>query len=95
LAQNLLEKTKVPEEAETARALLEQIKEHERWVAARKKESEEAAANRARPSVVTSAPADNAKRGGFIHGEASGYGDATGLQKGVCAAWTVHISPRL
>src|SRR5258708_2911896 len=57
LAQNLLEKTKVPEEAETARALLEQIKEHERWVAARKKESEEAAANRARPSVVTSAPA--------------------------------------
>jgi len=57
LAQNLLEKTKVPEEAETARELLKQISEHERWVAERKKESAEVAANKARPSVVTSAPA--------------------------------------
>ena len=56
LAQNLLEKTKAPEEAETARALLEQIKEHERWVAERKKESEEAAANPATPTMVVSAP---------------------------------------
>jgi len=56
LAQNLLEKTKVPEEAETARALLEQIKDHERWVAARKKESEEAAANPGTPTMVVSAP---------------------------------------
>jgi tetratricopeptide (TPR) repeat protein len=57
LAQNLLEKTKSPEEAETARALLEQISEHERWVAARKKESHEVVANTARPAVVVSAPA--------------------------------------
>src|SRR6266481_6332749 len=56
LAQNLLEKTKSPEEAETARALLEQIKEHERWVAARRKESEEAADNTARPTVAVSGP---------------------------------------
>jgi len=56
LAQNLLEKTKVPEEAETARELLAQISEHERWVAERKRESEEAAANKARSSVVMSAP---------------------------------------
>ena len=56
LAQNLLEKTKSPEEAQTARELLAQISEHERWVAERKKESEEAAANKARPSVVMSAP---------------------------------------
>jgi len=55
LAQNLLEKTKVPEEAETAQALLEQIKGHERWVAARRKESEEAA-NPATPTMVVSAP---------------------------------------
>jgi hypothetical protein len=52
LAQNLLEKTKVPEEAETARALLEQIKGHERWMAARKKESEEAT-EPARPAVAS------------------------------------------
>ncbi len=56
LAQNLLEKTKVPEEAETARELLAQISEHERWVAERKKESEEAA-NMARTTMVASAPA--------------------------------------
>jgi Flp pilus assembly protein TadD len=56
LAQNLLEKTKVPEEAETARALLEQINGHERWVAARKKESEEATANPVTPTMVVSAP---------------------------------------
>jgi Flp pilus assembly protein TadD len=43
LAQNLLEKTKSPEEAQTARELLAQISEHERWVAERKKEAERAA----------------------------------------------------
>jgi len=72
LAQNLLEKTRVPEEAETARALLEQIEGHERWVAARKKESEEAAdparramvsapvttQNVAAPSPTTARPID-------------------------------------
>jgi tetratricopeptide (TPR) repeat protein len=43
LAQNLLEKTKSAEEAQAARELLAQISEHERWVAERKKEAEQAA----------------------------------------------------
>jgi Flp pilus assembly protein TadD len=57
LTQNLLEKTKVPEEAQTARELLKQISEHEQWVAQRKKESEEAAANAAKTTAVVSAAA--------------------------------------
>ena len=57
LAQNLLEKTRSPEEAQTARELLKQISEHEQWVAQRKKESEEAAANAAKTTAVVSAPA--------------------------------------
>jgi len=55
LAQNLLEKTKSPEEAQTARELLKQIQDHEEWVAQRKKELE-AAANAPMPTMVVSAP---------------------------------------
>jgi tetratricopeptide (TPR) repeat protein len=56
LAQNLLEKTKVPEEAQTARELLRQISEHEQWVAQRQKELQEAA-NTAKTTAVVSAQA--------------------------------------
>ena len=56
LAQSLLEKTKSLEEAQTARDLLKQIKEHEEWVALRKKELE-AAANAPATSTGASAPA--------------------------------------
>jgi hypothetical protein len=56
LAQNLLEKTRSPEEAQTARELLKQIKDHEEWVALRKKELE-ASANAPATSMAVSAPA--------------------------------------
>jgi len=57
LAENLLEKTKSLEEAETARELLAQISEHERWVADRKKQSEEVATNSVKATSLVSAPA--------------------------------------
>jgi tetratricopeptide (TPR) repeat protein len=56
LAQSLLDKTKSAEEAQTARELLEQIKEHERWVALRKQELE-ASANTPRTTMAVSATA--------------------------------------
>ena len=56
LAQKLLEKTKSPEEAQTARELLKQIGEREKWLAQRRRDLE-SAANGARASVVVSPPA--------------------------------------
>jgi Flp pilus assembly protein TadD len=40
MAQRILEKAASPEEAQTARSLLERIKEHEQWVAQRKMQAE-------------------------------------------------------
>ena len=94
LAQNLLEKTKSAEEAQAARELLAQISEHERWMAERKKESEEAAAKKARPSVVMSAPSTT--QNVAASSTASQWiWRRYWLQKAWYAAWTVHISPRL
>src|SRR6202158_5922811 len=55
LAQRLLEKASSPEEAQTARELLERIKEHAQWVAERKARLD-AAANATSQTMVANAP---------------------------------------
>lgn len=60
MAQKLLEKATSPEEAQTARSLLERIKEHEEWVAQRKQRLEEAAHQVATAAAGTNAVADGA-----------------------------------
>ncbi len=54
MAQRILEKAASPEEAQTARGLLERIKEHEQWAAQMKVESDAAAST---TSKVANAPA--------------------------------------
>jgi len=57
MAQKILEKATSPEEAKTARELLERIKVHEQWVAQRKLQPEAPATSVAITTAVTSAPA--------------------------------------
>jgi tetratricopeptide (TPR) repeat protein len=57
LAQRLLDKADSPQEAQTARDLLERVKEHEQWAAQRKMRLE-AAANSAKQSAVANAPSE-------------------------------------
>jgi Flp pilus assembly protein TadD len=57
MAQKILERATSPEEAQTARELLERIKVHEQWVAQKKMQSEAPAASVAVTTAVTSAPA--------------------------------------
>jgi tetratricopeptide (TPR) repeat protein len=56
LAQRLLDKATSPQEAQTARDLLERVKEHQQWAAQRKKQLE-AAATAAKQNSVANAPA--------------------------------------
>jgi tetratricopeptide (TPR) repeat protein len=56
LAQRLVEKASSPQESQTARELLERVKEHEQWVAERKAESD-AAANPTTTTAMANAPA--------------------------------------
>ena len=56
IAQKILEKAASPQEAQTARELLERIKVHEQWVAQRKMQPEAAAANVTVTTAVASAP---------------------------------------
>jgi tetratricopeptide (TPR) repeat protein len=60
MAQKLLEKATSPEEAQTARSLLERIKEHEEWVAQRNKRLEEAAHQAATAKIETATAASGA-----------------------------------
>jgi hypothetical protein len=57
LAQKLLEKASSPQESQTARELLERVKEHEQWVAQRKTQGD-AAANPTGQTAVANAPRD-------------------------------------
>jgi hypothetical protein len=59
MAQKLLEKATSPEEAQTARSLLERIKEHEEWVAQRNKRLEEAAHQAATVPTGSTATGDS------------------------------------
>src|SRR5258708_9488408 len=61
LAQKLLEKASSPQESQTARELLERVKEHEQWVAQRKTQGDAASSPTTTSAMANAPPAAQTK----------------------------------